>query len=345
MNIQLKDKAHLVRKILTEGIWHSNATILMYHRVAGIKPDPWLLDVSPGNFYEQIQVLKKHPVISLRQFVENLKAGKLSRSLVITFDDGYRDNFVNAMPALAEAGLPATFFIASGFTGKQKEFWNGPLERILLMPIELPERLEINYQNIRFSFDLGEDRYVNERSLEQCKNWISREPPPTRRHSLYLELAGLLRPLQMEQQEDLMETLYQWAGKKYIISPDNLMMDEKDLKELSSNPLFEIGSHTVSHPALSFLSAAEQYKEIRESIDQLENIIQQPVTGMAYPYGDYNDQTICEAKKAGLLYACTIQFRPVYSNDSPFLLSRLGVRDWNGAEFKKIIDRRLRLGL
>lgn len=345
MNIQLRNKALLAKKVLTEGMWHSNATILMYHRVAGIKPDPWLLDVSPGNFYEQVQVLKKYPVISLRQFVANLEAGKLSRSLVITFDDGYRDNFINAIPVLTAAGLPATFFIASGYTGTQKELWTNDLERILLSPGELPENIEINTQGIRFSHHLGDDRLVTESRMEQYQNWISWEAPPTQRHSLYMGIAKLMRPLRTEQQDEILKLLYQWAGKKQVVSLCNLMMDEEELKKISAHPLFEIGAHTVSHTALSFLSAADQYKEIKGNMTFLEKIIQKPVQGMAYPYGSYNTDTILEATRAGLNYACTTQYSPVSRHDSSLRLPRFRVRDWTGREFKKIIDRWIRFGI
>ncbi len=345
MNNKLKDKAGLLGKVLIKGIWHPNATILMYHRVAGLQTDPWLLCVSPENFYEQVQVLKQYEVIPMQQFIANLKANKLSRSIVITFDDGYQDNFAHARPVLEEAGLPATFFISSGFTGKQKEFWCNELDRIFLEPGRLPEKLDINTKNIRLSLNLGEDSLLTGARLEQYKNWIAWEEPPTRRHSLYAEISKLIRPLPQDQQEELLETLYKWSGKEREIRPGNLMMNEKEIKTLSNDRLFEIGAHTVSHPELSALAAPDQYNEITGNIKFLENIIERPVKGMAYPYGSYNAETVREVERSGLQYACTTEQKPVLKGDPLFTLPRLRVKNWNGAEFKKRIDRWLRFGV
>lgn len=345
MNNWINDRISLISKILTKGLWHSNATVLMYHRVADLKHDPWLVGVSPENFEEQVQVMREYPVISMQQFVNNLKEGKLSRSIVITFDDGYKDNFYNAVPVLAKAGLPATFFIASGYTGRQKQFWANDLDSIFLTPGTLPERLEINTKQIQFSYNLGEDNFLSEDPIKQFQNWIAWESSPTKRHSLYVEVARLIKSLPPEQEDELLEILYQWSGKKKMIDSANLMMNENELKELATNSLFEIGGHTVSHPELSAFPIDIQLDEIRENIHFLETVINRPIQGMAYPYGAYNKETIQAVKMAGLQYACTTQQKPTYKNESLYTLPRLRVRNWNGVAFKKRINRLLQLGV
>lgn len=345
MKNHLRNKVFLAGKIFTKGIWHPNATILMYHRVLKMQPDPWLLAVSPENFDEQVQVLRQYNVLSMSQFIENLKKGKLSRSLVITFDDGYKDNFDYARPMLSRAGLPATFFVSSGYTGRRKQFWSNDLDELFLTEGKLPEKLEITTKQVQFSYELEEDSFMLKGRLKQYQNWIAWEAPPSRRHSLYVEIAKLIKSLPANQEDGLLKILYEWSGKERVIRPENLMMDESELKELSANSLFEIGGHTVSHPELSSLPAAEQYEEITANIASLEKIVQRKVTGMAYPYGAYNEDTLQAVKKAGLHYACITQQRPVYKDESFFTLPRLRVRNWNGAEFKTRIDRWLKLGV
>ncbi len=63
-------------------------------------------------------------VVSLEQFLDDLEEGQpLGGKLVITFDDGYRDNHLTAAPILERLGLPACFFITTGFVGTDKVPW------------------------------------------------------------------------------------------------------------------------------------------------------------------------------------------------------------------------------
>src|SRR3989338_9147920 len=88
--------------------------ILMYHKV------------NKENFNEQMKYLKKYyNLISLKELTTLLKEKKnLTRnSIVITFDDGYLNNYLNAYPALKRHGLPATFFIVTSLIGRNTLAW------------------------------------------------------------------------------------------------------------------------------------------------------------------------------------------------------------------------------
>ena len=106
------------------------AVILMYHSISSGRPDPWDLCVDPDLFAEQLQMLPdRFRVVSLAELRRALAAGEpLSRTVVITFDDGYRDNLVVAKPLLEEHGLPATVFVTTGYVGSDRDFWWDELE-------------------------------------------------------------------------------------------------------------------------------------------------------------------------------------------------------------------------
>lgn len=87
--------------------------ILMYHHIDE-RDREWKLSVSPASFARQMEFLKAHRyrVLSLDAYADILSAGKRppKKSVVITFDDGYDNNFVNAYPVLRKMGFPAVIF-------------------------------------------------------------------------------------------------------------------------------------------------------------------------------------------------------------------------------------------
>jgi peptidoglycan/xylan/chitin deacetylase (PgdA/CDA1 family) len=99
----------------------SRAVVLYYHRVGG--RNVW---TKPNEeFRNELTYLKsKYECLSFPQLCERIGNDKpfRRRSVVITFDDGYRDNFTEAVPALKDAGLSATFFVATGFIETELEF-------------------------------------------------------------------------------------------------------------------------------------------------------------------------------------------------------------------------------
>lgn len=100
--------------------------ILMYHRV-GANPEGSGLIVSPETFGRQMEFLKihKYRVLTLDDLVDRVKRGERQpfKSVVITFDDGYADNFDNAFPVLRKMDFPATIFMITD--NVNKEGWLG----------------------------------------------------------------------------------------------------------------------------------------------------------------------------------------------------------------------------
>ena len=130
--------------------------VLMYHRVAVAKTDPWGLCVSPENFDQHLQVLKSgFNVISTLELLQQVSTKKIIKDAVcITFDDGYADNFTYAKPLLLRYNCPATFFITTGVTHQQKQFWWDELGNVLLSSKHLPAFLSIKIGREMFEHTL-----------------------------------------------------------------------------------------------------------------------------------------------------------------------------------------------
>jgi len=93
--------------------------VLMYHHISDQLVGQMLSNVSPRLFEKQIKYLlsRNFKVISLTQLVESLKGNSTlpPKSVVITFDDGYKNNYIYAYPILRKYNLPATIFLTTGF--------------------------------------------------------------------------------------------------------------------------------------------------------------------------------------------------------------------------------------
>jgi peptidoglycan/xylan/chitin deacetylase (PgdA/CDA1 family) len=110
-----------LRDLLLALLGRSRAVVLYYHRVGG--RDVW---TKPSEeFRRELAYLKsRYECIGFHQLCERIRADQpmRKRAVVITFDDGYRDNFTEAVPALKDAGITATFFVATGFIETEREF-------------------------------------------------------------------------------------------------------------------------------------------------------------------------------------------------------------------------------
>ncbi|MBR3622676.1 MAG: polysaccharide deacetylase family protein, partial [Selenomonadaceae bacterium] len=94
--------------------------VLMYHRVADNIKDPYGIAVSPKNFRKHMAYLKQN--FHVLQFDKDWSDIK-EASIVVTFDDGYADNFYNALPILEEYEIPATFFVSTENLDTDNLFW------------------------------------------------------------------------------------------------------------------------------------------------------------------------------------------------------------------------------
>ena len=112
-------------------------TVLNYHRIddplqAGFDSYKPNVSATPAAFQRQMEYLQQHyHVVSLGQLAAWLR-GECelpTRAALITFDDGYRDNFSNAYPLLRSLGLPATIFLCTGCIGAETPLKRSSLEK------------------------------------------------------------------------------------------------------------------------------------------------------------------------------------------------------------------------
>lgn len=296
----------------------NGAAILLYHRVAELESDPQLLAVSPANFESQIRHLQAHyHLLSVEEFHSLLMNKKElpRKSVLITFDDGYVDNYQVAAPVLEKCHAQALFYICTGNINTNREFWWDALERIILLSDnkEVEIDLQINEINLRMSIRSSADR-----------------------ENLYNRLTGLLKGVLPEQRQQVINYLSEKFGSAEERA-DYRCLTTAELKEFDQMKSVVIGAHTRNHVSLGQISPELQEKEIAGSKSFLEDCLGHEIKYFSYPFGtrsDYNQDSIRICQELGFSFAMSNFPGLADKKTGRFELPRHIVRDWDKTEFE-----------
>ncbi|MBL8286383.1 MAG: polysaccharide deacetylase family protein [Rubrivivax sp.] len=322
LDLVLASRASRLAFGISESLGGARLSILIFHRVLAL-PDPLLPGEVDAKQFDRLMrlVARAFNVLTLGEAIAHLVRGCLPpRSLVITFDDGYADNARVALPILRQHGLKATLFVSTGFLNGGR-MWNDTV-------IEALRNATVSHA------DLGEFG-LESQSLATLAD---------RRAAMNALLPRIkYRPL--AERETALRTLI--ARLKPSSLPDDLMMSSDQVRQLRGAGM-EIGAHTVNHPILTSLPAAQAWNEIVQGREQLAATIDHPVDVMAYPNGvpgrDFDATHVEMLKRMGFRGAVTTAPGVARVGDDPFQLPRFSPWDrplWRWAARLLLNQRRI----
>jgi peptidoglycan/xylan/chitin deacetylase (PgdA/CDA1 family) len=298
--------------------------VLAYHRVLDIIDpiqfcyDMDLVSASTSEFDYQMSYISQymHPV-SEDEVIAAIRGEKSlpKRAVLVTFDDGFDDNYFNAFPILKKYSVPATMFISTHYIDGNSPIWFDWLASLFMASsanvVRVPD-LGIKYER--------SDRLLNHRHF----------------HDLIVRLRAMGNDKRLSILAYL-EAEYSDAMRE-IDTRQSRFMTWSQVSEMSKS-IVSIGSHTVSHPILSRLDDHNIEYEIIESRRIIESRIQKNVKSMSYPTGmesSFTDKVVDIVRKAGYEIAFTYQHgenrMPI--NDA-FRLKRLHVEHHIKASYFK----------
>ena len=162
------------------------ATILIYHRVGGGSPDE--RDLSIDDFEAQLAVLAAHDVLSLDAAVDRLDQCDGSPSVVITFDDGFRDVYENAWPLLKARQIPFTVYLATAYVGDTMH-WDGSTARAAGPALTWQQLEEMVGSGLctlgNHTHTHARPEVVDEAELDTCSSEVERRLGVRPRHFAY----------------------------------------------------------------------------------------------------------------------------------------------------------------
>jgi peptidoglycan/xylan/chitin deacetylase (PgdA/CDA1 family) len=305
--------------------------VLAYHRVATLPRDPLLLAVSPRRFADHLQILSRLAVPTpLTELARTIMDRRPARgAVVITFDDGYVDNLIEARPLLEENEVPATVFVTTGSSGG--ELWWDRVERLVLAPPTLPPMLRLEFGSVVREWSLDLDPADD-------GSWNVLESPRSARQALFVELQALLRDLRPDIRDAKLDELAAWSTSSSPPSLSNRSLTDSEVSQLAAGGLVVIGAHTVGHAVLSALPREIQRTEIERSRRSLAELLGRAPSTFAYPFGGlahFTQQTVEILRETGFSAACTTVPGTISRRTDPLTIPRFLVRDWDGDEFER----------
>jgi peptidoglycan/xylan/chitin deacetylase (PgdA/CDA1 family) len=292
-------------------------TILMYHRVLDVEHNrgnhflPGMVTLE-STFDKQMKYLKNNSnVISLNALIGYLKdkENPPPRSIIITFDDGWRDNYLFAFPILKKYDLPVTIFLSTDYIGTSKTFWLH-VANFILQAKALTSQKMTDILN-RFKQIRPEEKRAIVQSFASADVFIEK-----------------LKRIKPEIQEKIIIEMIKESNIRMTeIDNRRWMLDWEEIKKMGENQIF-FGSHGHSHRILTYLNLAELKKELTQSKRAIEEKTKRPANFFAYPNGDYTPQIKELVKETGYLCGCTVEkTRKKQDEIDLFALPRIGIHE------------------
>lgn len=292
------------------------AVVLMYHRVLPPDADTFCdngIVITPASFARNLSFLKKHfHPLSEGALAELLdSAAQLpSRGAVITFDDGWYDNFRYALPLLKSHDFPATIFVATDYVGSRECFWQERLARLTDAALRA-----------------GPDATSPLQPWPELLAAQSRIGPSKRAIREFIaDLKDAPREVPTQLERRIADSLVA-AGHRLPSAGDDRFMSREEIACLAPPSVVSIGGHGCSHRPFTTLDAGMIASEIQTCKTILEGLTGSPLTSIAYPNGSYDSVTIAEARRAGFKLGFTTKRGLVKGDDDPMILRRLNVHE------------------
>ena len=300
----------------------SQLMILMYHAIipSPLQVADWCF-VDATSFRSQVEYLISHyTVLSLSEAVVRLTSGRMNGpTAVLTFDDGFQNNYDVAFPILQELGIPATIFLTTGLVDTDDTLWFCRLNRALA------ETGEGAVAWNGYRFDLSGPG-PKARAASMMKTTLKTFPHP----QLLCELRSLVQRLGDD------------PDRPVEIGSPFRMLSRQAIASMFASGLIEFGAHSHSHAILRLLAPQARYNEIVRSVTAVSTLTGRACALFAYPNGqaqDYATEDITILQSCGVRICVTAMEGANESRTPMMELRRYGIGAHDSMEkFRQILD-------
>jgi peptidoglycan/xylan/chitin deacetylase (PgdA/CDA1 family) len=307
MTFEKTNLKSLLRRIASKMYYLSGApssgltgkvTILTYHRVLSEKEInqsflPPGIYVRQHVFEQQMKYLMKNfHILSFQELIDLWHDQSMQpdcQYCVITFDDGWQDNYVYAYPILKEYSIPATIFVPTGLIGTKQWFW----------PDKITYLLHHHWLNNSSS---QKDKYLDQLWKDHlCLQNLQQA-------DVRKQIAIIIDRCKQLSEDDITIIVRKTADILDIAIPEKrILLNWHEVEEMSQYNI-SFGSHSCNHKILTTLSGEMLWKEISDPFNVLSNLNVNHLKVFAYPNGNYTPEIARLVKRSGYRAAVSTKF-------------------------------------
>lgn len=304
--------------------------IAMYHYTRDLKHSryPEIKGLDKELFKNQIEFMKNSfNVVTMEQVLENIQGegmhGLPENALLLTFDDGYADNYTVAYPILEEYGLQGSFFIP-GKTFVTHQLLDVNKIHYILASADIYKLVD----DLKKQMDYYRGSEYQYASTDELFHEYAVENRFDIKETIFVK-----RMLQTVLPEKLRNTISSNLFEKYVGVTEEqlayeLYMTEEQVRTMKRHGMF-IGIHGYDHYWLGNLPEDKMKQDILMALDTLDEFIDRKQWVMNYPYGSYNQEVIRYIRQQGACIGLTTDVRVAeLGKDSAFELPRLDCNDF-----------------
>jgi peptidoglycan/xylan/chitin deacetylase (PgdA/CDA1 family) len=250
-------------------------------------------------FAKLLEYLERHfTVVSLDTFLDGGREAASKPWCLLTFDDGWRDNYTTALPLLKKYNLPATVFAITGLIGTKRTFW---VERLIRIWRDKEGRTRLQ-ASLEKALGMNAGSNGLEEIVEKLKHMASAE------------------------REQILETLTGASPSSDASGDEFLSWEEAAAMQQEG---IEIEAHSVTHPLLIYEGDSTLKRELRDGKEILEQKLGKKIRAFAYPNGNWDDRVRNMVQQAG--YECAFAGERGWHRrgNDPFTIHRILLHEHN----------------
>jgi glycosyltransferase involved in cell wall biosynthesis/peptidoglycan/xylan/chitin deacetylase (PgdA/CDA1 family) len=292
--------------VMARRILRAGASVFMFHRIIPKGEDCYEPEMvtSKEAFADFLDWLNENYRVVPLDLLVTLRRKSIDRKkpiCAITFDDGWRDNFIHAFPLLRARDLPATIFLPVRFIGTNRHFWQERLWFCIREMKEVHSTVDILEETVRrFPWFVPDQRITNS----------------------YGSLKNFLMTRSSEEAEEFVEEL---ASKVELDRmSDRAFINWEEVRVMQESGI-SYGSHTLNHVLLTNATPRTMNIEICRSRQELAERLKTEVSGFSYPWGSSNAVSRLQVENSGYAFAVTTKTELVSERTNPWMIPRFAL--------------------
>jgi len=254
---------------------------LLYHGIDDGKTERYNSKfISEHRLLQQLQWLKENTeIVSTEEIFKNDSVSS-NFKVAISFDDGFLNNYKYVLPLIEKLNIPVTVFVTAINLKGEKFLWPDAMD---LLAVNGPKHIEI--QNVIFNktgsgYENGDGVSLKSTAIKKGYDFAKEALDHLNYNKLELKKYA----------NDLWE-----------------MMGDEEIKLMSKSKYVTIGSHGVTHDSFTEVSEIQLLEELSQSKKYLEELIDESVDQIAFPYGHFNSKVVDVCMKAGYRFQFAVE--------------------------------------